>query len=416
MRSFIYDIFTRNRMQKFLSLALAILIWISVYQSIKTTKTLSFVLIRVTNLPADMTIQGLQPSGFLDQRISLTLTGTKYMIDRLEPGDVEVILDASDKPREWIVNITKKNLISLNPTINLSRYVTSVEHPELILRLSRFITEQIPVEILPPRGRAPQGYQFVDIWPQQLLQTVSGPEEEVLILKSRRLELTFNLYDISKKELDAIASKKQPLLDDEVSFFVPDSWKKVTIPFLDYAQEQLNDPRAKEIQIDFLRNDILPLEGFIPISLYFPLKYSNERNPDNLSLERSPLIQEDHQVDFLNIPLYTKNVSKLFLSLVQNNLLINILAEPKTDLQDLAWSLQFVNWRSLEDQYLAYLYSLAGEENGLHPFPNEWDKHLRSRFEYYIRQFTLLVDREHKLELNSYYKNGEVVVRLGETS
>ena len=67
MDSLIYRIFVSNRAQNLLSLTLAILIWIFVHHSITATKTLSSIPIRITNLPADMTIHGLQPNGVLDQ-------------------------------------------------------------------------------------------------------------------------------------------------------------------------------------------------------------------------------------------------------------------------------------------------------------------------------------------------------------
>ena len=136
------------------------------------------------------------PDGILDKRMTLTLTGNKDVLDHLNPQDFEIVLDASDKGDEWIAKISKNNIVSLNPDIHLLHAIQQVSHPELIVRLCPLVTRKIPVFVQPPQDEAPEGYQFLDVWPQKLYQTVSGPEDEVKKLQEEGLELDFDLTQI----------------------------------------------------------------------------------------------------------------------------------------------------------------------------------------------------------------------------
>lgn len=121
--------------RKLVAILIAISVWLVVNESIMTTKTIHAVPVRIINLPADKTIEGLLPNGFLSQRITLTLTGSKEVIDHLEPGDLEILLDAAGQPHDWIVHITRKNLLSLSPEVDLERHISQISHPEFILKL-----------------------------------------------------------------------------------------------------------------------------------------------------------------------------------------------------------------------------------------------------------------------------------------
>ncbi len=116
MEKVIKNLFLQNWQRKLVALLAALVVWILVNHSITDTKTLSNVPIRVVNLPPDKTILGMMPNGMLAKRITLTVSGSKEIVDELEPGDVEVVLDASQTDEnEWVVQITRKNLVSLNP-------------------------------------------------------------------------------------------------------------------------------------------------------------------------------------------------------------------------------------------------------------------------------------------------------------
>src|ERR1051325_7825486 len=150
MESLINSFFFHQWQRKLVALLTATVIWIFVNHSITSSKTIPSVPIRVINLPTDKTIQGLLPNGFLGKRTTLTLNGTKDVIDQLESGDVEVILDVSNLPSDGIVQITKKNLISLNPNLNLPANVTSISHPEFFIKMRPILTEKSPVTIYAP--------------------------------------------------------------------------------------------------------------------------------------------------------------------------------------------------------------------------------------------------------------------------
>ena len=178
------------------------------------------VAVRVINLPYDKTIVGLLPNGYLSNRITLTLSGSKEMMQSLESSDLEVLLDGSTAGADdWVVQIAKKNLVSLNPDLDLRHDVTSVQHPEFVLKLSQLFTDKVPVLIKNPVGQAPEGYEFFYIWPEQLMQTVSGPKEEVQDLKIKGLRLILDLSKITKDDLKhSFRQTGKDSFSDEISF------------------------------------------------------------------------------------------------------------------------------------------------------------------------------------------------------
>jgi hypothetical protein len=397
--------------RKLLALVTAIIIWIFVSQSITASKTIPQVPIRVINLPADKTITGLLSNGFLGKRTSITLTGTKDVINQLEPGDVEVILDVSNLPNDGIVQITKKNLVSLNPNFNLPKHVTSVGNSELVIKMSPILNEKIPILIHPPLGSAPKGYEFLDIWPINLSQSVSGPQDQVLNLKNQGLELTFNLDNITKEELDSQNGKG--LYNDEISFNVPDSWKRIEVPFFStQGTEEINDPEAKNLQIHFLRKQLLPIPSQLPIHVFYPLKYSATINPDTYPLISSPFVKFKNQLPILTIPLFGSNVSKLFLEVVKDNIELDIVAAPASEREKLEWGISFIDEAHLEDTYVAFLLSDSKSSDSLQNKNRGLEEHFRERFRLYLQKFTLYLSLKYKLELESKLEDGKIRVHV----
>ena len=319
--------FTTNWQQKSVALLTALILWLFVWASLSESKTIPNVPIRVVNIPEDKTIVGIMPNGVLNKRISLTVKGSKGVVDDLEPGDLEVLIDASTfEQDEQVLKITRKNLVSLNPNINVTNSIQDVTHTEFILKLSNLITAKIPITILPPTGEPPQGYVYLDIWPQRLVQLMTGPEEQLEALASKGLELSLDFSQISKSELDRIKTSRENFHDDEVSFFIPASLKKIAVPFRNNTLEEINDPEAQNLHIDFLRKETLPLDRLLPLRLFYPMVTVDTLNPKTFPLNTTVTIKTVNDLPYLPMELYVKDVSKLFLEVVRDNLVISVVA------------------------------------------------------------------------------------------
>lgn len=403
-------IFINNWQRKGLAILAALVVWLFVNSSINETKTIPNVPMRVINLPSDRTIVGLLPNGILGKRVTLTLTGTKDIIQDLEAGDLMVILDASTADSDdWIVQITKKNLLSLNPAIDLSHHVTQVSHPDFVIKLSKLITAKIPLTILPPLGDPPQGYVFLDIWPQKLTQTLSGPEEEIQKLKNKGLEITFDLNQITKADLDSIKSPQQ---NNEVSYSIPNRWKHVAIPFRSNVMEDLNDSEAQNLEIDFLRKEFLPLDAHLPIRVFFPLKYSDKLNPETYSLSTGAKVEKKNDLFIYNQNLFVFEVSRLFLEVIKGNLGLVLIAAPKSEREVLQWCHEVVNPRELEDTYVAFMMTNHSALKSMNPsLIKKKEISYRKRFREYYQRLTLYVSPDQKLSIESMLDSNRVYVK-----
>jgi len=408
IKKLLQRIFIQNWPRKLVALIAAIFIWFLVNQTITMAITIPDVPIRIINLSPDKTVQGLRPNGLLTKRLAITLTGTKSVLENIHPGDLEVVINAEEKKEGWIAKIDKKSLVSLSPYIDLKDNVSGVSARDLYIKLSNLVTAQIPLIITEPIGDAPKGYQFLNIWPQQLVQTVSGPQEQIRQLKKHGLELTFNLNNITKEELEEIEEHQSSKYGNVISFTVPSSWKQVSISFKDNAYEPLNDPRATFLKIHFLKQELLPLGVKLPIALFFPKEYNKELNPDAYSLQTNSFIDKKNGIDFLTPPLYARYVTRQFLDIVQNNLQITIIVTPK-DVQDpLKWTLQIVNQKALEEKYVKAALKLVDEK--LHP--KTLESYLRHRFRRYARKIVLYTGEEQQLILSPTLEKDTISVTL----
>jgi hypothetical protein len=411
METVIRTIFINNWQRKFVALIAAIIVWVLVDHSIIDTKNIPNVPVRIINLPQDKTILGILPNGILQKRITLSLTGSKDVIHELEPGDLEVVLDASTASSdEWVVQINKKNLVSLNPDIDLLHNVTQVDHSEFVIMLSRLVTAKIPIAILPPVGEPPNGYEFLDIWPLKLTQTISGPEEEVQKLKSRGLDLTFDLSEISLSDLDSIKSSPGNFHDDEIRYLVPNKWKQILIPFHNNALEDINDPEAQVLRIYFLRKQVLPVESKIPLAVFYPLQTSDSINPNTVQLSAGKYVEMRDGIPVFTIPLYVKDVSRLFLSIVRDSLVLNITAAPQKERQILEWSLGVINAKELEDTYVAFLITHLSNGKSQAPLPKKREALVRKRFRDYLQRLKLFTSVDQKLKIESMIEDGKISI------
>lgn len=411
MESVISQLLFQNWQRKSIALVAAVIVWILVNQSITETKTIPNVPVKVINLPQDKTINGSLPNGYLSNRLTLTLSGSKDVIKELEQGDLEVLLDASTADSDdWVVQVNKKNLVSLNPSLDLKHHINSVSHPEFVIKLSDLITDTVPIWIEHPTGTPPHGYEFLDIWPERLSQTISGPKEAVQELKLKGLNLVVNMDKISTYDLDRIKESQQKNHDDEISFLIPEKWKKVPIPFRHNVLQEINDPDARNLRIDFLKQQLLPIGKEIPIVVYFPLKYSDTINPDTHSLEEGPRIDLRNGINVFTEPLYVKNVSRLFLDIVRENIEIVLIASPRTEREHLQWSIEVVDPREMEDTYVAYVIAEQKESGEQITNPLKREEVLRKRFREYMQKLSLYTDDGDKLALFPILKDSTIAL------
>lgn len=406
-------LFLENWPRKVLALVTAVVVWLFVNNSIIETKVIPNVPIKIVNLPADKTVIGLLPNGTMSKRVILTISGTKTVIDQLEPEDLEVVLDAdaSNGHDEWIVNITKKNLINLNPEIDFLNHITNVDHNELVIKLSRLVKAKIPITIQPPAGDPPAGYEYLDYWPQKLTQEISGPEEEMQKLKAKGFDLTFDISEITKGELDTIQSSPGNYSDDEIRFIVPKQWKQIPVPFHNYALEDINDPEAQHMRVYFLRKQTLAVEKELPIDVFYPLPNSDAINPEKVKLVAGKYVDIKNGIPVFKVPLHVKNVSKLFLNIVRENMQITLVASPQKEREFLNWSLDIINPNQLEDTYVAFLITkLASDKSGQESLPKKREVLIRKRFREYLQRVRLFTDTDQKLNIESTIENDKIMI------
>ncbi len=346
--------------------------------------------------------------------MTLTLTGNKNLLDELSSNDIEVVIDASNQGKEWIATITKKNLVSLSPDINLSSRISKVSHKNFIIKLANLITERIPVIITQPIGQAPKGYEFLDIWPYQLHLVVSGPEEVVKEVKNRGIKLTFNLNDISESQLDDLQSSSSSKQSDVVSFYVPKHWKNVSTPLLTPNAIAIDDPDAKFLRIDFVRSELLPINHPIPLNLFFPIHTYTNPLPQKLSIIPSEVVEIKNGLKLISQTLYAKGVSELFLDVVSDMIDLIVIVDPKADHNKLDWCVQFINPNILEDRFVSTLMSDVSDESIHNLQPKAREEYLRNRFRSYIHRFKLYQSNYKPLHLNVQLSGTKILVSPGD--
>lgn len=413
VKSLFKRIFIDNWPRKVISLFLAAIIWFLVSQSLISSKTIGNIPVRVINIPPGKTVQNIQSDGVLNKRQTLTLIGNKTVLDELTSNDLEIVIDAQNMTKGGLIPITRRNLNSLNPEINIGKGVSRVAPTSQLIELTKLVSEKIPVFITHPIGQAPSDYQFLDIWPYQLTMNVSGPEEIVKRLKAKGARLNFNLSDISKSELDALSPRNDSVKGDEVSFFVPEQWKRVNIPDLSDTPIEIDDSRAKDLRIDFARVSLLSIKSRVPVVLYFPTDSLSLYNPNTVSVASSNLIEKINGLNLFSQSLFAKGVSQLFVQVVEEMMQIAIVVDPSADPKQLVWSVEFINPRLLEDRYVSRMMSDVSNEEVRDLQPLMREEYLRNRFRSYMNRFQLFKADGKRLELNIQLENNQVLMKEG---
>ncbi len=416
MISLLKKIFVENWLRKGISLILAIIIWFAVDQSLTSTKTINSVGIRVINIPKDRTISGLQSSGLLTKHISLAVTGKKIVIDELNPSDFEVLIDANQLKDDSVITIDRKHLVSHNPELSVARDINKVSPKRILIKLVPLAEEKIPIYVTKPIGQPPRGYKLLEVWPYHLNLTVRGPEDVIKKLKTRGLKLTFNLNDISKHDLEHIATLL-PSKRNVISYFVPNDWKMIQIPSISDKPIQINDPDAHLLRIDFIQAQDIQINTQIPIQVFISPKSKPGYNPSQFTLTGDQIIEQKKGVKVLAKNFYTKGVSELFVNLVKDNLCLLVsLTLDANDTPKVEWSLQVVNPQRIEDQYVAEIMKdyLDDEIKDLKPAMRE--EYLRNRFRNYMNRLTLYNDAGEKVKLDISIKGKEICINEVDTT
>jgi len=413
MKNFLLHLFFNHWHRKAVALLLGTIVWLTVNHSLTTTKTVSDVPVRIINLPEGMTIEGMQSNQRLSQTLDLLLIGNVDILETLSVSDLEIVIDASHKAEQWEALISKKNLISLNTDVDIVKGISKVYHPSITLKMTKLVTETVPVTITRPIGEPPRGYQFLDIWPYQTQLTVTGPEDVIRRLKAKEQKLTLNLNDISKTQLDHIAAtKKESDNPNIVSFPVPAPWKQIHIPLLSNMPIPLDEVPEQALRIDFLRSDLLLLDSPVFVSLFYLPEYASLYNPSSLHLLANELIEERYGLFTIKIPLYAKGVDRLFTQIVKNRIAISLF--PTTQQESLNWEVLFINPSELEEEYVSTLMSDMSDENTQAMKPRMKEEYLRNRFRSYMNRFRLYTADGKKLSFLAQIEGSFVDIRCSE--
>ncbi|MCY3974991.1 MAG: hypothetical protein OXF02_05555 [Simkaniaceae bacterium] len=406
MKVLLHTWFIRNWPRKCVAACLAIGIWFLIDRSLTTTKTLLNVPIRLEHIPAGKTVTGIREDGTLKRGINLIITGNKSFLDELTRDNVEVLFDASGKQDEWIATVSKHNIRFNRSSADVAGRISKVTARNVLIKLTRVLTEKIPVIITQPIGKAPDGYLFLDIWPRKLYITVSGPEEAVKKLSKKGVKLTFNLNDISKEQLDDPHLSTQKKQGDVVSYFVPNHRKQVFLSGLSSVPFEINDPDMKFLRIDFLRSEMLGIGFSLPVSLFFPPETGATLNPDTLRLDPKPLLMQRRGLYSVKRPLFAKGVSPLFLEITKGRIELVITVAPEKKGVRSDSSIRFVNPKKLEDHYVRVLMSDASDREIYDLEPRVREEYLRSRFRSYMSRFELFTEGGTPFSPVSFSENG----------
>ena len=407
MISLFKRLFIDNWLRKLISLALAIVIWLIVNQSITGQQTFTKVPVSIVNLPDGKTITHLQSNGYLTTPATIQLVGRKN-VEQMTSNDLEIVIDASQLASDGSVNINKTHLRSLNPDLIINKHVKRVIMQKSIsAQLIPLFTETIPVYVTPPIGNAPKGYQVLDIWPHNLTMTINGPEEVVKKYKAKGLKYTVNLNDVSVNHLE---KSQQDGKKDVISYSLPETLKQLTIPEIANHPLQINDPAAQSLHIDFVRTRTLPVNFRIPIQIFIPPNCASDTQLQSLYLAQNEIVTQFKGFKILNVPVYVKGVSELFLKTVSNMLTLSLSISHKETENLMDVSCQCINATALENKYLSMVATEISEIEDVHPHLREMA--IRQRFRKFMQNIQFVDEMGQPIRFKALHKGREVLLTI----
>lgn len=409
MRSLLKKIFIENWQRKIIGLILAIITWFFVNHSLTVTKIIFEVPVRIASLPKDRAIKGMQSDGILLDTMDLEIEGNKNLINGITKNDIEIAVDLKNNTKtEFKTLITKNNIVFKNTNINLERAIKKVKPQEFSVLISKLVIEKIPLVITQPIGEAPKGYQFLSVWPNNFYVTISGPEEIIKVLKAQGLQLSFNLNEISEKDLDTIEASWKGRNKDVISFFPPTPLKRITIPELSGSSFDIDDPNAKALKIDFIKQSFFQITSPIPVVLFFPLGTSEKLNPDTVTIANNNFVKKVNGIDMITIPLFAHRVSELFSEILNENMFILIFVESNEEAEELKWSVQFGFPSELEKRFFKKITAEMPNNEAFGVSQSMTKEYLTLKFRTYISKFRLWQSQTRKLALKITLENHKI--------
>ena len=381
------------------------IVWIVVNHYISISTTIRGVPVRVKNIPKGKTIEGLQTDGRMLQTLNLHISGRRDVLSQLGVDDLEIVIDAKNSLGKWKTLIDYNNVIALNSNIDFSG-IRHVEPQEIELITTEMVTEKVPIFICKPNGEPPKGYQFLDIVPYRLSLNLTGPKREIRRIKKNGLKLRFNLDQISRDELDRLYENRSDI-ENTVEYYVPDSWKKLYVANLSKYPYKIDDRAADRLCINFVKKDLIPLSGPIPISFFFSNQFAKEETLANYSLKTNDLVEKKNGIYIINKPLFIKGVSTLFADIMKNMIQLVITVTPEG--RRLRWQVQVMNPQELEDRYVAeellrFKSPVACDQD------DSREEYFRNRFRKYLSQIRLYTANNKKLSLDIEKRDRQIAI------
>ena len=396
-------LFIDHWFRKLIATLLALVTWYTVDQSLSSTKTIKGISMRVVNIHDDYVVPGILSSGTLSSKISLAITGRREVIHELNASDIEVVIDASGKTGQWIETIDRKNISLLSQDNSIIRGISRVQNTPIAMNLKQASQDLIPVYVTPPKGSAPRGYEYLDIWPYHFNVKLKGPEEEIKRLKQQGIRLRFDLHKITRDQLEKSVTKST---NDIVTFYVPQEWKTLEVPTICNEKITIDENNAKYMRIDFVRTRSIPLQFSIPLQLF--ISPSLKINANQINIASSPIVGLQKNQKVLKKTLYAKGVSELFMKNIRDLIALSINLTPPLDKENIDWSVHFINPKILEERYISMMLSDSEDaslEGISHKFRQEY---LRNRFRSYMNRFKLYDENDNPIELNIKLENKDL--------
>ena len=128
------------------------------------------------------------------------------------------------------------------------------------------------------------------------------------------------------------------------------------------------------------------------------------------SISVSELIHQQNEISLFSQPLYVKDVSRLFLDIVRDNIEIVIIAAPKNEREILQWSVEIIDSKEMEDTYVAYVIA-DQKDNGTHiSDTKKREELLRKRFRDYQQKLSLFTADGNKLKLYPVLEENKIAI------